>query len=131
MLFYEPLLAEVALQHHERWAGHGYPRGLRDEQIHPLAQIVGLADVFDAVTSDRVYRPAVSCTNALELIAGSWDFDFGIRYVEAFFECVAVYPVGTPVYLNVGGHSGSHGKPSRLSLPPPRTPALRRPGSTH
>ncbi|MBC7105506.1 MAG: HD-GYP domain-containing protein, partial [Firmicutes bacterium] len=103
MLFHEPRAAEVALQHHERWAGHGYPRGLRGEEIHPFAQIVGLADVFDAVTSNRIYRAAVPWTEALELVAGSGNFEFGMRYVESFFTCISVYPVGTLVHLNTGG----------------------------
>ncbi len=66
-----PLLraaAVVALQHHERWDGRGYPAGLQAEQIDVRARIVSLADVFDALTSPRPYRPALSSTAARDLM---------------------------------------------------------------
>lgn len=50
------LVAHCAFQHHERIDGSGYPRGLVDFEIHPFAKIIGVADVFDAVTTNRVYR---------------------------------------------------------------------------
>ena len=51
--------AVLALQHHERWDGGGYPHGLRGEAIHPHGRITGLVDVFDALSSRRVYRDAL------------------------------------------------------------------------
>lgn len=66
-----PLLraaAVVALQHHERWDGRGYPAGLRAEQIDVRARIVALADVFDALTSARPYRPALTSSSARDLM---------------------------------------------------------------
>lgn len=66
-----PLLraaAVVALQHHERWDGRGYPAGLRAEQIDPRARMVALADVYDALTSPRPYRPAMSGSAARDLM---------------------------------------------------------------
>ncbi len=53
------LVAHCAFQHHERIDGSGYPRGLVDFEIHPFAKIIGVADVFDAVTSNRVYREKI------------------------------------------------------------------------
>lgn len=50
------LVAHCAFQHHERLDGSGYPRGLVDYEIHPYAKVIAVADVFDAVTSNRVYR---------------------------------------------------------------------------
>ncbi len=50
------IIAHCAFQHHERLDGSGYPRGLLDFEIHPYAKIIAVADVFDAVTSNRVYR---------------------------------------------------------------------------
>jgi putative two-component system response regulator len=68
-----PLLqmAEViAVTHHERWDGKGYPHGLTGEEIPLAGRIVALADVFDALTTNRVYRPAFGVEEALETIIG-------------------------------------------------------------
>ena len=62
------------LHHHERWDGAGYPHGLRGEEIPIEARLLGVADAFDAMTSDRSYRPALSVEQALaelERCAGS------------------------------------------------------------
>lgn len=58
----------AALQHHERYDGSGYPCGLKASEINVFAQIVAIADVYDALTTDRVYRKAMSPKNALELM---------------------------------------------------------------
>ncbi|MBC7217957.1 MAG: response regulator [Candidatus Caldatribacterium sp.] len=59
---------EVALFHHERWDGSGYPYGLRGEEIPLSARIVAVADVFNALTSNRHYRPAYSLEEAFALL---------------------------------------------------------------
>ena len=58
--------AAIARSHHERWDGGGYPRGLAGEEIPPEGRIAALGDVFDALTSDRVYRPAFPVRSAVE-----------------------------------------------------------------
>lgn len=58
----------IAEQHHERWDGSGYPKGLKGEEIHIYARIVSICDVFDALTSNRVYRPAFSIDQAIGLM---------------------------------------------------------------
>jgi HD-GYP domain-containing protein (c-di-GMP phosphodiesterase class II) len=69
-------LAEIVLQHHERWDGSGYPDGLRGEQILLEARIIAVADVVEAMSSPRPYRPPRSLAMALaEIEAGA-----GIRY---------------------------------------------------
>jgi len=60
--------ATIARNHHERWDGSGYPRGLAGEDISWEGRIAALADVFDALTSDRVYRPAFPTTSAVEMM---------------------------------------------------------------
>lgn len=94
------LVAHCAYQHHERINGSGYPRGLKEADIHYYGKIIAVADVFDAVTSNRVYRKAMLPHEGLEILyAGSGSmFDRGI--VEAFRKSVAVYPVGLTVILN-------------------------------
>lgn len=58
----------IALTHHEKWDGSGYPAGLKGSEIPLAARIVALCDVFDALTSDRPYKRAWSVDEALELI---------------------------------------------------------------
>lgn len=96
------LSAHVALQHHERWGGDGYPRGLKEVEIHEYARIVGVVDVFDAMISDRVYRKAHPTVEVLEMISASGDFQFDHRIISAFLRNVAPYPVGSYVKLNTG-----------------------------
>ena len=71
------LAEEIALTHHERWDGTGYPRGLRGEQIPLSGRIVAVADAFDAMTSDRPYRKALSWAEVWDLLWGGagtqWD----------------------------------------------------------
>jgi putative two-component system response regulator len=62
------LAATIALSHHERYDGQGYPHGLAGEHIPIEGRIVAIADVFDALTSDRVYRPAMSIDRALSIL---------------------------------------------------------------
>jgi putative nucleotidyltransferase with HDIG domain len=56
------------LQHHERLNGSGYPLGLNTEDIHDFSKIIAIADIYDAITSDRVYRPRMAHTAALKII---------------------------------------------------------------
>ena len=59
---------DVCRHHHERWDGRGYPDGLKGDEISIAAQVVALADVFDALTSDRCYRKAIPFDKAMEMI---------------------------------------------------------------
>jgi len=74
----------IAYEHHEKWDGTGYPRGLKGEEIHPFARIVGLADVFDALTHKRVYKEAWSVEDAAEHIIKSSGTFFDPYLVEIF-----------------------------------------------
>ena len=60
----------VALQHHERFDGTGYPRKLKGKEIHKFAQICAIADVFDALTTNRAYRKAMGSFEALNVMKG-------------------------------------------------------------
>ncbi|NLO89455.1 MAG: HD-GYP domain-containing protein [Clostridia bacterium] len=94
--------ALVAYEHHERYNGEGYPRGLKGKEIHEYAQIAGIVDVYDALTSDRVYRKSYLPHEAFEMINGSGNFHYDIKFVKAFQENIAAYPIGTIVELNTG-----------------------------
>ncbi|MBU8880810.1 HD-GYP domain-containing protein [Bacillus sp. FJAT-29790] len=96
------LVAHCAYQHHERMNGSGYPRGITDCDIHKFAKIIAVADVFDAVTSNRVYRKAMLPHEGLEILYAGSGTLFEQKVVEAFRLAVAIYPVGITVELNDG-----------------------------
>ena len=84
-----PLLdtaAVIALNHHERWDGQGYPQGLRGGEIPLVARIVALVDVFDALKSVRPYKPAFSDDKTLEIIREERGGHFAPQIVEAFLD---------------------------------------------
>jgi len=75
---------KIALYHHERWDGKGYPFGLKGENIPLIARIVSVADVFDALTSKRPYRDAMDTETAFEFIASGKGTQFDPLVVDAF-----------------------------------------------
>ena len=78
------LAATVALTHHERFDGGGYPRGLKGEEIPLGGRIAAVADVFDALVHDRVYRPAIPVAEAVERIREGAGSQFDPEVVAAF-----------------------------------------------
>lgn len=96
------LSAHVAFQHHERLNGQGYPRGLKDNEIHEYARIVAVADAYDALTADRPYRQGFHPAEAMRIMCEGSAKEFDARIVAALLENVAVYPVGSLVQLNTG-----------------------------
>jgi len=74
----------IAYQHHEKWDGTGYPRGLRGENIHIYGRIVALADVFDALTHKRAYKESWSVEDAAEYIRDNKGKHFDPYLVELF-----------------------------------------------
>ena len=78
--------ADIALSHHEWWDGGGYPRGLRGTEIVEEARIAAITDVFDALTSDRVYRPAVGLDEAIGVMAELRGRQFEPRLLDAFLD---------------------------------------------
>ncbi|HEY7893062.1 MAG TPA: HD domain-containing phosphohydrolase [Solirubrobacteraceae bacterium] len=80
------LAATIALSHHEKWDGSGYPRGMAGESIPIEGRIVAIADVFDALTSDRVYRKAFSVEQAVEMMLAQRGRHFDQVLLDAFME---------------------------------------------
>lgn len=78
--------AEIALAHHEKWDGSGYPFGLQADTIPLSARIVALADVYDALTSKRVYKPSLSHNQARDIIIDGAGSHFDPDMVNAFLE---------------------------------------------
>lgn len=95
----------VILQHHERFLGQGYPYGVSGDKITPLAQILSVVDVYDALVSDRPYRKAYKPHQAVEMLL-SWGGEyFDTAVLNQFLSVVAAYPVGFHVFLS-NGESG-------------------------
>ena len=78
------MAATIAISHHEKWDGGGYPRGLLGEAIPLESRIVAVADVFDALTSNRPYRPARPEEEALTIMAATVGSHFDPRVHAAF-----------------------------------------------
>ena len=82
---------DIAWCHHERWDGSGYPRGLKGEEIPWAARIVALADVYDALTTRRVYKAALPHEHARSLILQGTGSHFDPRVVDAFLAVEAKF----------------------------------------
>ncbi len=85
------LAKEIAHCHHERWDGTGYPRGLKGEDIPLAGRIMAVADVYDALVSERVYKPAMSHDEAVHIITGESGKHFDPAVVAAFGEVATTF----------------------------------------
>jgi len=92
----------VPLEHHERISGKGYPRGLKGYGISEFGMIAMIADVYDAMTTERVYSRKMSPHTALSKIFAMGKDNFNMSFVERFIAQIGVYPVGTTVILDSG-----------------------------
>src|SRR5690606_23753871 len=82
------LAASIALNHHETWDGSGYPNGLAGTEIPPMARLVAIADVFDALTCGRPYKAAWPVDEAVALIRSESGKHFDPEVVTAFLDCL-------------------------------------------
>ena len=88
--------------HHEKYDGSGYPYGLKGNKIHVYARILALADVYDALTSDRSYRRAWVSSEAIEYMMAQSGTHFDHGLLQCFLRTVAAYPLGSVVSLSNG-----------------------------
>ena len=93
---------QVAYQHHERHDGSGYPEGLKGEAISQMGKMAAICDVYDAITSDRVYHKGLPPHEALRKIFEWSKFHFDPALVQQFLRTIGIYPVGTLVMLESG-----------------------------
>jgi len=90
---------QVCLEHHERFDGSGYPRGLAGDEIGLFGRMAAICDVYDSLTSDRPHRPRVDPSAALDCMrdmAGQFDPELMLRFIE----CIGIYPIGSVVRLS-------------------------------
>lgn len=103
---------DVIRSHHERIDGSGYPDGLAESGMGPHIFISGIADVYDALSTDRVYHKGRPPHEALKIVFSLKGKHFPPQMVDAFIHCLGIYPPGTTVRLNTGEtavvHSVNH-----------------------
>lgn len=90
----------VALQHHERWDGEGYPRRLAGPQIEVLARIVSVADAFEAMVSEKPYRNSMIGYAAMKNLLSDNSRRFDPEILHVFIKSMGIYPIGSVVLLN-------------------------------
>ncbi len=112
---------EIALYHHERLDGSGYPYGLKNSEIPLYARIVAVADVYDALTTDRVYRKKMLPHEVVDYMYSLSNKHFDRSVLDAFTKHVAHFPIGTAVLLN----TGEKGLVSRYNPQFPNRPVIR------
>jgi len=94
------IVLEVVGQHHERFDGTGYPRKLDGEKISLYGQMAAIVDVYDAISSDRVYHKGMSPTQALKKLLEWSSHHFDPKLVQTFIRAIGIYPAGTLVQLD-------------------------------
>ena len=95
----EPEVIDIALHHHEKMNGRGYPDGLVGEEISLLSRMGAICDVYDAVTSQRAYKKPWDPSSAIQQMA-RWEGHFDKKIFAAFVKSVGIYPVGSLVRLS-------------------------------
>ena len=93
-------LADVALQIHERADGSGYPRGIKEKDIHQYAAIIGIVDIYSAMIKDRPYRDRIEKNRAMRSIIASSKGKFPVQIIKTFLNEISFFPVKSYVKLN-------------------------------
>ncbi|MHC1700546.1 MAG: HD-GYP domain-containing protein [Humidesulfovibrio sp.] len=113
-----PEVLRAVLEHHERHDGSGYPIGLKGAAIAGFSRIIAVVDVYDALTSKRVYKEAMPPAKALSMMFQWRGQQFAVDQIESFIHCIGVFPVGSFVRLS-GGDFGivAGANPARPTRP--------------
>lgn len=127
-----PAIPEVAkmgiLEHHEKADGTGYPFGKRGDEISPMARIITVVDVYDALASNRPYKTALPLYKVVSILYSMRETAFAPLMAERFIRCLGIYPVGSLVKLSTGNlaivsdsHQENLLQPQLLMLPHQKT----------
>lgn len=128
------LIAHVAYQHHERQDGSGYPRGLKGNPtltqhqpntIHPFGAVAAVADIYDAMASDRPYRHGWPTDRVVNLIKDLSGTHLNPQVVDIFLKTVAPYPIGTNIRLLNGTYAHYEGVVADVSDSNLTRPSIR------
>jgi HD-GYP domain-containing protein (c-di-GMP phosphodiesterase class II) len=98
----DPIVLDVCLHHHEKTDGSGYPDNLKDAQITLFAKMGAVCDVYDAITSNRPYKPGWDPAESLRRMAEWAKGHFDIQVFQAFVKSLGIYPIGSLVQLSSG-----------------------------
>ncbi len=93
---------KIILQHHERYDGKGYPFGIKGGRIYEVAMVTAIADVYDALTSHRPYKRAITPQKALAVLYKGINREFDASIVQVFTKNMGIFPVGSFVKLQCG-----------------------------
>lgn len=97
---FDPIAVICTRDHHESRNGKGYPTAKKGDEISEYAQIISIADVYDALTTDRPYRQALTPKQALNLMTQKFDDTFNKDFLSEFVALVGYYPVGSYIHLS-------------------------------
>ncbi|MBE5961128.1 MAG: HD-GYP domain-containing protein [Lachnospiraceae bacterium] len=92
----------IAYSHHERMDGSGYPLGIKGDDLHLFSKITAIADVYDALTTDRCYRPKWPANKAVDYLIENAGTHFAPELVQLFIKQIAIFPNGSMVLLSTG-----------------------------
>lgn len=95
-----PPLIQAISEHHERLDGLGYPAGTKGDDISQAGRMLAIADMYDALTADRVYKPGMSSQRAFSILMSDAPTRLDQSLVQQFIKCLGVYPVGSLVLLS-------------------------------
>jgi HD-GYP domain-containing protein (c-di-GMP phosphodiesterase class II) len=119
-LKYPEEIGVIALQHHERWDGQGYPRHLRGEDINLASRIVAVSDAYIAMINQRPYRNSMIGYSAMKNVLSDNGRHFDPKILKAFLESMGIYPIGSIVQLN----NSAIGKVTEIHTEAPLRPVV-------
>ncbi|USH04196.1 HD-GYP domain-containing protein [Grimontia kaedaensis] len=96
------LSKDVSVMHHEKIDGNGYPNGLKGDELTLIGRMSCIVDIYDALTAERCYKPALSPSEAFKIMIGLTPFHLDSDLLKKFIRCVGFYPIGSVVELSNG-----------------------------
>ncbi|MBV7296558.1 HD domain-containing phosphohydrolase [Enterovibrio paralichthyis] len=93
---------DVSVMHHEKLDGNGYPNGLKGDELTLIGRMSCIVDIYDALTAERVYKPALSPSEAFKIMIGLTPFHLDADLLKKFIRCIGFYPIGSVVELSNG-----------------------------